>query len=146
MELETVISDSPEATRFQASRFARFLGRPSVILLEGVLGAGKTEWVKGLVEGFGGQASGVSSPTFALSHAYAIPGGHVYHWDLYRLEAGTDWSQLELWEHLEEREACTVVEWPERCPEPWPSRAWRVRLDLLEQERRAIRFGREESA
>ena len=44
------------------------------IALEGDLGAGKTQFVRGLVEGLGGEANEVSSPTFVLLNVYPATG------------------------------------------------------------------------
>jgi len=138
----TAVSSSPEQTRAQAAAFVRLLENPGVILLSGELGAGKTEWVKGLVAALGGEAGQVASPTFALLHEYKLSSGVLHHWDLYRLEPGIDWAQLELWEHLAEAGAFTVVEWPERNPESWPENVWRVELEADGEEIRTIRWRR----
>jgi tRNA threonylcarbamoyladenosine biosynthesis protein TsaE len=146
MPLETVHTGSAEATRGQASDFAAKLSWPSLVLLEGTLGAGKTEWVKGLVGGLGGSTADVSSPTFALAHTYPVSRGTVCHWDLYRLEPGTDWAQLELWEHIADAGTCTVIEWPDRCAGPWPESAWTVRLEVLQGDQRRLCWSRKDSA
>jgi tRNA threonylcarbamoyladenosine biosynthesis protein TsaE len=53
--------------------------------LVGQLGAGKTQFVKGLVAGIGAKAE-VTSPTFTLIHEYAGGRLPVYHFDFFRLE------------------------------------------------------------
>jgi tRNA threonylcarbamoyladenosine biosynthesis protein TsaE len=57
-----------------------------VVSLIGDLGAGKTAFVRGMVQGMGGEAAMVSSPTFAIVQEYCTPVP-LFHADLYRLEA-----------------------------------------------------------
>ena len=56
-------------TRELGRRLAQVLEPGDVIALEGELGTGKTELVKGIAEALG-VTSGVHSPTFVLHHHY----------------------------------------------------------------------------
>src|SRR6266487_6078855 len=75
-------------TRELGRRLAQVLEPGDVIALEGELGTGKTELVKGIAEALG-VTSGVHSPTFVLHHHYRgrVP---IEHYDLYRLD-GMAW-------------------------------------------------------
>jgi tRNA threonylcarbamoyladenosine biosynthesis protein TsaE len=131
------LSSNPNQTRQHARSFAAQCHAGDVIRLHGTLGAGKTTWVQGFISGLGCQAE-ATSPTFALLHEYT--GGHldVYHWDLYRLEPASDWSVLDLTDHLSS-EAITLVEWPERYPGPWPtSNLWDISIEALSETVRSI--------
>ena len=83
-----------------------------VIGLVGDLGAGKTQFVKGLAVGTGVEsASLVTSPTFVLMNSYAgrFP---VRHYDLYRLES----PDLEALGYLDLlATSLTVVEWSDKA-------------------------------
>ena len=81
--MATIISHSPEETFRAGSDAAAQLCPGDVLALDGPLGAGKTQWVKGLAAGLG-SAAPVTSPTFTLIHEY--PGGRLplYHMDCYR--------------------------------------------------------------
>ena len=68
-------SKSVKQTESIAAEVARGLRGGEVVALEGELGAGKTQFVRGLVRGLGGNARAVSSPTFVLLNV-AI-GDHV---------------------------------------------------------------------
>lgn len=82
----SVVARSPGEMREVAAGWAGGLTAGSVVALEGPLGAGKTEFVKGLA-GALGCPDPVTSPTFAVAHEY--PGGRlpVFHFDFYRLES-----------------------------------------------------------
>lgn len=99
---------------------------PAAVLLYGDLGAGKTAFVRGLVEGAGGRPDEVSSPTFVLMQEY--PGRRlVHHVDLYRL-AGAEVGELEpLIEEMLAGDAIVAIEWADRLPHP-PAPAVRVRI------------------
>ena len=96
-------------------------------LLRGELGAGKTTWARGFVQGLGGDPEQVASPTYAVLHRYETPKGRVFHLDLYRLGPEGAWSlgldeQLTPWDRL-------VVEWAGR-EGPWPT-GWVAELAIL---------------
>ena len=118
MNTEPFISHSAAESIEHARRFAGLCQPGTVIRLHGDLGAGKTTWIRGLAAAVGALDE-VTSPTFALLHEYRSGQLPVYHWDLYRLNAGTDWSVLELPEQLP-GDGITVIEWPERYPGPRP--------------------------
>lgn len=112
-----------------------------VVRLHGDLGAGKTTWLQGLVAALG-SGEAVTSPTFALLHEYRAGRLAVFHWDLYRLGADTDWTLLDLPEHLPAGAALTVIEWPERYPGPWPADCWDIYITVSGGERREIEVSR----
>ncbi|MBW8864547.1 MAG: tRNA (adenosine(37)-N6)-threonylcarbamoyltransferase complex ATPase subunit type 1 TsaE, partial [Verrucomicrobia bacterium] len=63
--MATYISHSPTETEALGERFGRTAQRGLVIALSGDLGAGKTQFVRGLARGLG-FAGRVHSPTFTL--------------------------------------------------------------------------------
>ena len=107
-------SHSERQTADIAADLARRLPGGTVVLLFGDLGAGKTAFVRGFVEGAGIDPDEVSSPTFTIVQAYG--GGRVQHVDLYRLgPAETDDLGLE---ELPEGGALVCIEWADRLPRP----------------------------
>ncbi|MCX6930573.1 MAG: tRNA (adenosine(37)-N6)-threonylcarbamoyltransferase complex ATPase subunit type 1 TsaE, partial [Verrucomicrobia bacterium] len=83
-----------------------------VIGLSGDLGAGKTQFDKGLAAGLG-VAARVSSPTFALVNIYAGGRLTLFHLDLYRLDTPAQIAAAGLEEYMQPA-GVTVVEWAER--------------------------------
>ena len=107
-------SRSERQTAEIAADLARRLPAGAVVQLFGGLGAGKTAFVRGFVEGAGLDPDEVSSPTFTLVQAYG--GGRVQHVDLYRLDP-EETDDLGL-EELPEAGALVCIEWADRLPRP----------------------------
>ena len=105
---------------------AALVPAPAAVLLFGDLGAGKTAFVRGLVEGAGGCPDEVSSPTFVLMQEY--PGRRlVHHVDLYRLRPD-DVADLEpLLDEMLTGDAIVAIEWADRLPS-LPEPAVQVRI------------------
>jgi tRNA threonylcarbamoyladenosine biosynthesis protein TsaE len=114
-------------TRRLAARLAAGLDGPAVIALEGPLGAGKTEFVKGLAEGLVcGEVP--TSPTFAVAHEY--PGGRLplFHFDFFRLESGDEVRTSGFGECV--GEGVVAVEWAGRFPAWLPGGVLRVGVEF----------------
>src|SRR2546429_5624988 len=128
-----VDTTSVAETRELGRRLGQVLEPGDIIALEGDLGTGKTELVKGIAEALG-VTSGVHSPTFVLHHRYRgrLP---IEHYDLYRLE-GLAWVDTGLDEPAPE--AVTVIEWPERAAvlDDWATA--RIRLTAQGPTRRRV--------
>ena len=122
MEYESL---SPDMTRELARRLSQRMIVGDVVLLQGDLGAGKTEFVKGLAEGFQ-VAEGVTSPTFTLLNIYqgTLP---VYHFDLYRLEEPEELENIGFTEFIG-TDGVAVIEWAERFPAEMPDEYIKVEL------------------
>jgi tRNA threonylcarbamoyladenosine biosynthesis protein TsaE len=110
--MATNISHSPAETAALGEQWGRAAESGLVIGLSGDLGAGKTQFVRGLAAGLG-IASRVQSPTFALINIYG--GGRLllFHLDLYRLDTPEQIAAAGLEEYLSP-EGVTVIEWAER--------------------------------
>ncbi len=82
-----------------------------VYLLDGPLGSGKTQWVKGLGRGLGVRGV-INSPSFTLVRPHS---GRLtlHHIDLYRLNS-PQWCQDLGLDDLVSPEAVLAVEWSER--------------------------------
>ncbi len=82
-----------------------------VALLYGDLGAGKTTFVKKLVETLG-STDETSSPTYSLVNEYEIKNDIFYHIDLYRLETETEAIEIGIEDYIYSGRYC-LVEWPQ---------------------------------
>lgn len=92
-----------------------------VLLLNGELGAGKTTFVRNLVQVLGGE-DGVTSPTFSLMQLYEVAHEEVQlvvHIDLYRLDSAEAILELGLEEYCVPGNLL-CIEWAERLTEYLP--------------------------
>jgi len=99
----------------------------SVVALVGDLGAGKTHFVKGLVEGAGYEGD-VTSPTFSLVREYQGAVAEICHFDFYRIEHEVELWELG-WEDYLDRSSVLAVEWADRFPDAIPDGAIWVDLE-----------------
>lgn len=107
---------TPEELEAIGHRFGETIDEPTLILLDGELGAGKTLFVRGMAVGIGGDADDVTSPTFSLVNRYVGGRMPLVHLDLYRLDSATPESTARLvgLEDLMLERSVIVVEWPDR--------------------------------
>jgi tRNA threonylcarbamoyladenosine biosynthesis protein TsaE len=112
----------PDQTRKAACALARVLPAEGLVLsLSGGLGVGKTQFVKGLAQGLGLDASSVTSPTFAIVNEYrAATGLPLIHMDFYRLESEMALEEVGFLDLLAQR-AILAIEWGDRFPHALPA-------------------------
>ena len=112
MPTATYISHSPAETEALGTEFGRAATSGLVVALNGDLGAGKTQFVRGLARGLDITAR-VHSPTFTLVNEYGGGRLRLFHLDLYRLETREQILSAGLEEFLP-ADGVTVIEWAER--------------------------------
>lgn len=84
-----------------------------LINLIGNLGAGKTTFVRGLIQELGFDEF-VKSPTFTIVESYESDNLKVFHFDLYRIEDDRELQAIGVEDYLTEENTITLVEWPEK--------------------------------
>lgn len=109
---ETVFwSSSPAETHGIAAKLAGSCSMSSVLALRGELGAGKTEFVKGLAGAMGCRGP-VTSPTFAIAHEYSGGRLPIFHFDFYRMEDEAEFETCGFEESL--GNGIVVAEWADK--------------------------------
>jgi tRNA threonylcarbamoyladenosine biosynthesis protein TsaE len=103
------------------------------LLLRGDLGTGKSTFARALIRALG-HSGAVPSPTYTLVEPYDLPGGMVYHIDLYRVSSEEELRYLG-WMELDE--GFRIVEWPDRAPGIAATADIVVELEYEEPGRRA---------
>jgi tRNA threonylcarbamoyladenosine biosynthesis protein TsaE len=134
-------STSVEQTESIAADLATRLTGGECIALHGDLGAGKTQFVRGLLRGLGGNPRTVSSPTFVLLNVYDTGRLTLYHLDAYRVQGPEDFEGIGFSELLEQG-GVVVVEWAARVEGLMPSGHIEVRIDVIDETRREILLSR----
>lgn len=117
---------------------------PSVLTLDGDLGAGKTTLARAICEGAGIlDPSLVTSPTFSIIQRYASTRGDIAHVDLYRVRDARELDALG-WDELVATAPLLLIEWPERADDAVPSQTIRIRLahDADHADRRQLHVDR----
>ncbi len=100
---------------------------PSVIALDGDLGAGKTHLSQGLAVALG-IAERLTSPTFTLVNEYEVPSGiSLFHFDWYRLGSLDELYDLGWEDYLATPSLC-LVEWASRFPDALPTDTLHIHL------------------
>ncbi|MDT9545750.1 MAG: tRNA (adenosine(37)-N6)-threonylcarbamoyltransferase complex ATPase subunit type 1 TsaE [Chlorobium sp.] len=143
---EVFHSGSAVETRAVGRKFAAALSCGAVVGLSGDLGAGKTEFMRGVAEFFG-CAEQLSSPTFPILNIYSgmLEGEEVsiHHFDLYRIERASELEALGFGEYLSNA-WCSFVEWAERFGEYGDRYSARVLIEYDGEGERTITIEREE--
>ncbi len=136
---------SVEQMQQLAVKLSSVLQKHDCITLQGDLGAGKTTFIRALIEHLNQDGVGVISPTFNLLQTYdvVLAGGEksvIWHYDLYRLEEPEEMEELAFDDALER--GITVIEWPEMVL-PWlPADRIEIVIDFGEgSSNRNIVFG-----
>lgn len=136
---QTILLNSLDQTTRLAQAFAPMMIAGSVVLLHGVVGAGKTHFARQLILARLAQigaAEDVPSPTFTLVQTYDVGALEIWHADLYRLSDVTEVYELGLEAAFDS--AICLVEWPDRLGELVPENALSITFDTLAgHERRA---------
>ena len=111
-----------------------------VFAFDGAMGAGKTTFIKKLVEQMG-SVDIVNSPTFAIVNVYDVEHpykGEVYHFDCYRLKDIREAMDFGAEEYLYSGNYC-FIEWPEKIEALLPDDTVWVKIEPQENgERRLI--------
>lgn len=133
-----LVTHSAQETRAFGEKLAGELRGGDVLLLEGELGAGKSELARGIARGLG-VAGPVPSPSFTILQVYGDGRLPLYHFDWYRLSAAEELYELSMDEYLYD-DGVSVVEWPDRAAEAVPETCLRVTIRVCGENERSIRL------
>lgn len=107
-------SNSPDDTQQIARSFIEKINNSRIILLNGLLGAGKTTFVKGIALAMGVDLNQIKSPTYTYLRIYQGLNKKIIHFDLYRMNNINVEFIEELQEYLENTDNVIIIEWPEK--------------------------------
>jgi tRNA threonylcarbamoyladenosine biosynthesis protein TsaE len=135
------LTRSHEETRELARQFATTLQPGDIVALIGELGAGKTEFTRGIADVFNVEVD-ITSPTFSLLNIYvgSVRGRpvEIYHFDWYRINDAEELYNIGFEEYFYGEGVC-IVEWADRFPKLIPKHARQVRIETVgDTERRIV--------
>ncbi len=133
--MDKFISKSEDETVRLGRDFAGRLAAGSFVGLYGDLGSGKTQFVKGICEGFRVHEV-VNSPTFTIVNEYhgTLP---VFHIDLYRMKNVEEILNIGFDEYIEAGGVC-LVEWAEKLDGIIPEKRFDVKMSVVDESTREI--------
>ena len=120
------VTHSPTETRSLGEALSKGLRPGDVLVLQGGMGAGKSEFTRGIARGLG--ISGpIASPTFTIMQAYDSGRLPLYHFDWYRINDAEELFEIGAEEYLQ-GDGIAVVEWAERASELLPDSYLQISL------------------
>ncbi|MFY7999306.1 MAG: tRNA (adenosine(37)-N6)-threonylcarbamoyltransferase complex ATPase subunit type 1 TsaE [Candidatus Kapaibacteriota bacterium] len=152
MERQLHTTQNKTETVLLGKEFAARLVPGDIIALYGDLGAGKTEFVRGVCDFFS-VGDIVSSPTFTIINSYSgvLPNDdedeiRIYHLDLYRINSERELSEIGFDECMAAEDAIKLIEWADKAQATMPSARYSIifRLDEENEDKRSIEVRRTE--
>ncbi len=131
-----VETNSREETQALGAKLATILKAGDVVALEGGLGSGKTELVRGFMYQLNPQAI-VRSPSFSLVNSYPTDNFPVNHFDFYRLTEADDLFEIGYDEYLSPDAVC-FIEWAQMFEDSLPANTKIIRFVEATGDRRII--------
>ncbi len=138
MDTEIYSSFSEEETFQIGIDFSARIRQGEVIAFYGELGAGKTEFIKGICRGMKVEEI-VSSPTYTIVNQYISedrrrPPVEIYHVDLYRIENAAELLEVGLCELLSDITSIKLIEWAENAETILPAERYDIYFATLDEE------------
>lgn len=129
-------SSSSEETQQLGAVFAQKLSGGMIIALEGDLGSGKTELVRGVMHALN-SAVCVHSPSYSLVNTYVAGDLVVHHFDFYRLNSVDELFEIGFEEYITD-DAVLFIEWASLFPKVLPSTTKLVTFSTTSENGRKI--------
>ncbi|MDR0303646.1 MAG: tRNA (adenosine(37)-N6)-threonylcarbamoyltransferase complex ATPase subunit type 1 TsaE [Chitinispirillales bacterium] len=104
-----IISDSVSDTRNFGKKLAKSLKKGQIFALNGNVGCGKTEFIRGVLSELNPEIS-VLSPTFSIVNSYETKNFTIHHFDFYRIKNAEEFIEIGFDEYLNEN-SVVFVEW-----------------------------------
>ena len=113
-----------------------------IYLFQGELGAGKTTFVRLLINNLYllnnlPKPASIASPTFPILITYDLNSLQIYHYDLYRIQNLKELEELDFFENLNNN--ITFIEWPEMLISlPLNKKHYLINLEMISETKRKV--------
>ena len=109
------ISRESSTAKF-ARKFSKVLKVGDVVLLHGEIGAGKTTFIRYLINSLEKKnkvkLGEITSPTFSILNEYEIQNITIRHYDLFRIKDSSEIKNIGIYENI--HDFITFIEWPNK--------------------------------
>ena len=109
------ISKESSTAKF-ARKFSKVLKVGDVVLLHGEIGAGKTTFIRYLINSLEKKnkvkLGEITSPTFSILNEYEIKNITIRHYDLFRIKDYNEIKNIGIYENI--HDFITFIEWPDK--------------------------------
>ncbi|WP_109437557.1 tRNA (adenosine(37)-N6)-threonylcarbamoyltransferase complex ATPase subunit type 1 TsaE [Aquimarina sp. AU119] len=133
MTLVYTLEDLPNVAKKLISNI-----KHKIVLFDASMGTGKTTLIKEICKQLGVQDV-ISSPTYSLVNEYKSNKGLIYHFDFYRIENEEEAYHIGFEEYLDS-DAWVFIEWPDKIANLLPENVSKVKIDLLENQKRSLSY------
>jgi len=106
-----------------------------VVALSLKIGAGKTQFVKGLAQGLGFRDI-PTSPTFSIAHEYGGGRLTLFHFDFYRMKDASEITTCGFDDCL--GNGVVAVEWASNFPEAFPPDTIHITISIGDNDQRHV--------
>ncbi|MFQ5492937.1 MAG: L-threonylcarbamoyladenylate synthase [Candidatus Dojkabacteria bacterium] len=121
-----------EGEKLVKSKILEIKRKSLIVLFNGELGTGKTQFTKGVAKGLG-ISEIVNSPTYSIINEYEYSGGILVHMDAWRLESFEEFLQLDIASYIKPGNVI-AVEWSGSTEEFFKKYREDEKVDLVEVE------------
>jgi tRNA threonylcarbamoyladenosine biosynthesis protein TsaE len=149
-----ILSESPEETQKIASllintvlkqknlkRKQACLRRQALVIsLEGNLGSGKTEFLKGIAKGMKLKEK-IFSPTFVIMKRFPLKHKgfkFLWHLDCYRLKKISEIRELDFKEIIKNNQNIIFIEWGDKIKRLLPKNHWTIKFKIKGENKRLL--------
>ncbi len=140
--MDTIIVNDISDTKALCQKFAKLLVGGELILLDGQLGAGKTTFVRFLLQALGVKET-ISSPTFTIMKEYKLKKFDIFHFDMYRISNASEGAEFGLDEYIFDRKRNIVlIEWSSNIREILPKNVIKINITIIDENKRKIEIER----
>ncbi len=130
-------SKSENDTALIADEFASKLKNGMVAVLNGDLGAGKTFFIKKVLQKF--SVTNANSPTFAIVNEY-YGDKTFYHFDFYRINKESELHDIGIQDYFNDAQSIIFIEWGNMFPAVLPKKRIEISISYIDEHEREFNF------
>jgi len=133
----TIHIDNLDKIKIAAKEFIDLIKDKKVFAFHGVMGAGKTTFIKAICKSMGVEDM-INSPTFSIVNEYLGANDEIiYHMDCYRIEQESEAMNIGISDYLYSGNYC-FIEWSQNIKDLLPEDVVNVEIKEIENGKRVV--------